>query len=215
MPFAGGSSLTARTVGAALAAKIFSKVMVSTDDPQIAEDSRKAGALVPFLRPACLADDQASSVDVLRHALTELRRLHPDEHPLAVCLLQVTSPMLEARHICEAVELFFAGGFNSLSSMVKVDQYPEWMFRAPEAGGAAVPEDSLGITCSSAAIPLRFIENGAIYLVKTDWLDQNGSLYDFSHHGCYPMSCEESVDIDTRADWDYAEFLTRRRSDKV
>ncbi|MDD3146382.1 MAG: acylneuraminate cytidylyltransferase family protein [Candidatus Riflebacteria bacterium] len=212
LPFAGGLSLTARTVQAAIAAQIFARVVVSTDDEEIAEDGRQAGALVPFLRPVALADDTASSVDVLRHAVSELRKIHPEERPVAVCLLQVTSPMLVSKHISEAVDLFLGGGFNSLSSMAKVSEFPEWMFRVEEPGGAAVPEDLAGITRPSAEILPRYIENGAIYLVKTDWLDQTGSLYDFAKHGCYAMTSEDSVDIDTRTDWDYAEFLTLRRN---
>lgn len=211
MPFAGGLSLTARKVSVALAAEVFSKVLVSTDDPNIAEDGRSAGAIVPFIRPANLADDTASSVDVLCHAVREMRQLNPGECPLAFCLLQVTSPMLSARHVGEAVKLFLAGGFNSLSSMTKVKQYPEWMFRVADSG-TAIPDDAKGIVTASAGIPGRFIENGAIYLVKADWLERNQSLYDFSNHGCYVMSCEDSIDIDTRADWDYAEFMLGYRS---
>ena len=129
MPFAGKDSLTARTVRTALASRKFSQVIVSTDDREIAEEARRAGARLPFLRPASLADDQASSLDVIKHAVQQFRLLEPAGPPLAICLMQVTSPLLKPEQVSAAVDLFLAGGFNSLSSMVAVQQYPEWMFR--------------------------------------------------------------------------------------
>lgn len=211
MPFAGGDSLTVRTIRTAIESGCFSRVLLSTDDPQIAVEGRAAGALVPFIRPDDLSGDQASSVDVLLHAVEELKKLFPEDKPTAVALLQVTSPLLSARHIAAAVETFAAGGFNSLSSMVAVDQYPEWMFRVAE-NCLATPENQEGIVCPTGRIPVRYIENGAIYLVRHDWLNEHHNIYDFARHGCYAMSAEDSVDIDTRADWEYAEFLLRRRA---
>ncbi len=210
MPFAGGESLTARTIRKAIGSGCFSRVLLSTDDPQIAADGKAAGALVPFLRPAGLSGDRASSLDVLLHAVAELKTLFPEEKPGAVALLQVTSPLLNAGHIAAAVETFLAGGFNSLSSMVAVGQYPEWMFRVGE-NHLATPESDVGIVCPTDRIPVRYIENGAIYLVSYDWLTGQRSLYDFARHGCYAMSAVDSVDIDTLSDWEYAEFLVRRR----
>ncbi len=210
MPFAGGESLTERTVRTAIASGCFARVVVSTDDPEIADAGRRAGAMVPFLRPAHLADDRASSVDVLIHAVEELHRLE-GSGPAAICLLQVTSPLLLPGHVRDAVSLFTAGGFNSLSTMTAVEQYPEWMFRVDAGSGLAIPESAAGITMPTAAIPKRCIENGALYLVKAEWLSQHGSLYDFANHGCFEMSREESVDIDTRSDWDYAEMLVTRQ----
>ena len=211
MPFAGKDSLTARTVRTALASRKFSQVIVSTDDREIAEEARRAGARLPFLRPASLADDQASSLDVIKHAVQQFRLLEPAGPPLAICLMQVTSPLLKPEQVSAAVDLFLAGGFNSLSSMVAVQQYPEWMFRIDPVTGMAVPDQPEGITRPSGAIPARFIENGALYLVRAEWFDRQGSLYDFSRHGMYLMSREDSVDIDTQTDWAYAEMLVRRQ----
>lgn len=210
MPFA-GVSLTARAVTAVLASGCFTRVMVSTDDPGIAEEARQAGALVPFLRPASLADDNASSVDVLLHATDHMLKEFAVDQPSAVCLIQATSPMLTPQHISEAVDIFAKGGFNSLSSMVAVKQFPEWMFNVNPETMLATPESPAGIISPGSAIKKRHIENGAIYLVNRGWLMETGSLYDFGNHGCFIMSSEDSVDIDTRNDWDYAEFLFKRR----
>jgi len=210
LPFCGADSLTFRTVDTAINSGCFARVLVSTDDPRIADEARRAGGMVPFMRPASLADDKAASVDVLWHSFSYLLETE-GRLPDALCLLQVTSPMLCAHHIKTAVAKFFAGNFNSLSSMTIVHQYPEWMYRVDEVGGRAVPENRTGIELPGCDIPRRFIENGALYLVKGEWFFEQRTLYDYANHGCLQMSAEDSVDIDTRSDWEYAEYLCGRR----
>jgi len=204
-----GQSLIARAVKTAVASGCFARVIVSTDDFEIANEARLAGAEIPFMRPAELADDNASSVDVLLHAVETIapNTTSPD----VVCLIQTTSPLLNITHVREAVELFDRGDFVSLSSMKLVDQQPEWMFRVDENTGLASPESPVGIVASSALLPRRFIENVAIYLVKRTWLLEERSLYNFTHHGCYVMSEVDSVDIDTSDDFARAGFEIKRR----
>lgn len=210
MPFA-GTSLTRRVVETARRCGRFCRVLVTTDDQEIAEEAKSAGAEVPFLRPASLATDTASSLDTLLHAFEYMLGAFPEDKPEAVGLLQATSPLLQARHLNEAVDVFFNGDFNSLSSMKRVTQHPEWMFYLDTVTRQATPESRSGIVSSAAELKKRFIENGAVYLVKTSWLAESKSIYDFDRHGCYEMSVEDSIDIDTRPDWDYAEFMFEKR----
>lgn len=205
-----GQSMIARAVTTACASQVFARVIVSTDDPEIAREGEQAGAEIPFLRPAKLADDTASSVDVLLHAVETLSQR--DAPPDAICLIQATSPLLSCAQIREALQLFNSGGFVSLSSMKAVTQYPEWMFRIDDKTGQASPESPCGIVAASAALPRRFIENGAIYLVRRSWLLEERSLYNFSQHGCYVMSEADSIDVDTGEDFARAEFEISRRS---
>ena len=204
-----GQSLIARAVTTALASKAFARVIVSTDDDAIAREARMAGGEVPFLRPAELAGDTASSVDVLLHAVETLAEV--SEPPATVCLIQATSPLLSCTHIREAVQLFDCGGFVSLSSMKAVTQYPEWMFRVDSKTGHAHPESPGGIVAPSGDLPRRYIENGAIYLVRRIWLLEEKSLYNFSQHGCYIMPEADSVDVDTAEDFARAQFEIERR----
>ncbi|MBU1108291.1 MAG: acylneuraminate cytidylyltransferase family protein [Candidatus Riflebacteria bacterium] len=203
-----GQSLIARAVKTALASGCFSRVLVSTDDVEIADEARRAGAEVPFMRPTELAGDAASSVDVLLHAVETLAKSSPA--PEIVALIQTTSPLLKPTHVREAVELFNRSGFVSLSSMKMVSQQPEWMFRVDQNTGLASPESPAGIVAASALLPRRFIENGAIYLVQRSWLLEERSLYNFTHHGCYTMSEADSIDIDTGEDFVRAEFEISR-----
>ena len=68
----GGKTLIARAVETAIASGLFDYVLVSTDDPAIAAEGRRAGAATPFLRPAPLAGDRAAIVDAVKDALTRL-----------------------------------------------------------------------------------------------------------------------------------------------
>jgi len=188
--------------------RCFARVIVSTDDDEIASAARIAGGEVPFMRPADLSGDNAASVDVLLHAVAILTER--EAMPGAVALIQATSPFLTSEHIRAALQLFRSGGFVSLSSMKTVNQYPEWMFRV-DANGRAMPESRGGIVAAAKSLPQRFIENGAIYLVQTAWLMAEKSLYNFSQHGCYVMSGPDSIDIDTEEDFSLAEFELKRR----
>ncbi|KAF1083182.1 MAG: hypothetical protein GQF41_0949 [Candidatus Rifleibacterium amylolyticum] len=208
LPFA-GEPLVARAVKTAIDSGCFARVIVSTDDAEIAGAAVKAGGEVPFMRPAELASDAASSVDVMLHAVSALGV--KDAVPATVALIQATSPFLSSEHIRAALQLFNCGGFVSLSSMKAVNQYPEWMFRV-DADSHAMPESPGGIVAAASALPRRHIENGAIYLVQTAWLLAEKSLYNFSQHGCYLMSEADSVDIDTAEDFAQAEFYLSRFS---
>ena len=87
----GGLPLVAHSIRAALAANELDRVIVSTDDEEIAEVARAAGARVPWLRPAELAQDTTPTEPVVRHAIEQVtaERGRPD----AVMLLQATSPV--------------------------------------------------------------------------------------------------------------------------
>ena len=204
-----GQPLIARAVSTAITSHCFARVIVSTDDDEIADAACKAGAEVPFMRPAELAGDTASSVDVLVHAIDTLG--NDGSLPDTVALIQATSPLLNCNQICSALALFASAGFVSLSSMKAVNQYPEWMFRVDEDSGRAMPESPGGIVAAAASLPKRYLENGAIYLVNTEWLLTEKSLYNFAQHGCYVMSAADSIDIDTEEDFALAQFELERR----
>lgn len=201
-----GKSLIRRAVERALAAKVFSRLIVSTDDPEIADEALSAGAEVPFLRPAALATDQAGSVDVLCHAVGELLDVSLYQEAV-ICLMQPTSPMVKAEHIQQSVKTFNQGSFTSLSTMTEVFQYPEWTFSQTKETGLVHPRFPEEFVLPGSQLKKSFIENGAVYLVKADWLMAHNSLYDLGNHGMFLMSRHDSIDIDTSQDWELAEFF--------
>jgi CMP-N-acetylneuraminic acid synthetase len=206
----GSKPLIAWGITAALASGCFERVLVSTDSPRLAELAEAAGAWVPFLRPAELASDTADSLSVLLHAVDWVEAAPEGFQAQNVALIQPTSPFLRPDHIREAVALFDSRRFTSLSSMRKVHDRPEWMFQESDHH-RGVPRELQGFTLSSAQLEPLFLENGALYLMRRDLLRKK-LMYDLKNHGMYLMSPEDSVDIDTQADWDYAEFLLGGRA---
>jgi len=113
----GGLPLLAWTCAAARDARCLTRTLVSTDDPAIAEYAVAAGVDAPFLRPAALASDTATSIDVAQHALAWLEE-HERWRVEVLVLLQPTSPMRRARHIDEAYAAL--GEADSVVSVVEV-----------------------------------------------------------------------------------------------
>jgi CMP-N-acetylneuraminic acid synthetase len=204
-----GRPLISRTISRVLATALFQAVLVTTDSPEIAEIARNAGAWVPFLRPPELSDDDASSLDVLLHAVEQTAQREPTWNPPFIALFQPTSPFLASHHITEAVRQFQTEGVKTLSSMCLVAEHPAWMFRrtAQNHGEPLHPEEFFQ---PGHALPRLYRENGALYFVSSGYLREKKSLYDLTAHGMYLMTVPDSVDIDTQSDWDYAEFMLRK-----
>ena len=123
-----GKPLIAWTIEAALAAREVDRVVVSTDDEEIAAIARKWGADVPFMRPAELASDEASGYAVVTHAIKELPE-HDD-----LILLQPTSPMRGTRQIDDFLAFAKDTGASTAVSLSKVVQHPAWMFERGQDG---------------------------------------------------------------------------------
>src|SRR5437773_10824444 len=108
-----GQPLLAWTVAAARESECVTRAVVSTDDDEIAEVTRRLGAKV-LLRPPELATDETPMRAVVEHALAELGR------PDVLVLLQPTSPLRQARHVDEAVRLLLESGAEAVVSVVEV-----------------------------------------------------------------------------------------------
>ncbi len=197
-----GRPLIGWSIAAALASDAVRRVVVSTDDPEITEVARAEGAEVPFLRPAELASDTATSVDVLRHALTECPGLD------YFVLLQPTSPLRLATDIDAAWQRMQATGAASCVSVCETSESPWLMYLQSEEGRLSrlLPEPPKGLRRQD--LPSAYRLNGAIYLARRDWFLANGRLID-ADTVALVMPPERSVDIDTRADFDLAEGLLR------
>ena len=132
-----GKPLIAHSIGHALAAETVTRTIVSTDDEEIAEAARAAGAEVPFMRPAELAQDDSRDLGVFQHALLWL---HENEgySPELVVHLRPTHPVRRVERIDEAVRALAADpSADSLRSVSAPEQTPYKMWRV--AGGYLEP----------------------------------------------------------------------------
>lgn len=196
-----GKPLIAWTIEAALRSSFLSSVVVSTDDPEIAEIARQAGAQVPFMRPTELARDETPGLDPVLHALDQLTQYD------SVLLLQPTSPLRTTEDIDGCLSLISQTRAQSVVSVTEADTHPYWTYRLNadqtmarflEAAPVARRQD----------LPPVFLLNGAMYFAKANWLRRNGSLVT-AETLAYVMSKEHSVDLDTPLDWKVAELLLK------
>src|SRR5919202_4957182 len=124
-----GKPLVAHAVAAGLAAELVDRVVCSTEDAEIAEAARQAGAEVPFLRPVELAQDAPEELPVFVHALAWLEQ-HQGWAPELVVNLRPTSPLRRPAHIDAAIRLLCESGADSVKSVCLARQHPHkmWLF---------------------------------------------------------------------------------------
>jgi N-acylneuraminate cytidylyltransferase len=96
-----GKSMIAWSIAAALKSDCFDRVIVSTDDEEIAQVARRHGAEVPFVRPAALSDDHTATIPVIRHAIEYMSE--KGQKPYQVCCIYATAPFLSAADICRGL----------------------------------------------------------------------------------------------------------------
>ncbi|CUH82399.1 cytidylyltransferase domain-containing protein [Tropicibacter naphthalenivorans] len=203
----GGVPLIAWTVRAALEASCVARVIVSTDDAEIAEAARDAGADVPFMRPADLASDTATSVDVMVHALEAV-----PGYDRAV-LLQPTSPFRTGADLDAGFALWQASpGAGGCVSVCEAAESPWLMYGSDAAGrlNRLLPEPPNGTRRQD--LPKALVLNGAFYFVDVArFLAERRFL--FADSLGFEMPVARSVDIDTAADFAEAESLLAHMSE--
>ena len=201
-----GRPLIAWTIQAAAAAKAVARVIVSTDDAEIASAAIACGAEVPFLRPPHLATDEARSVDVVEHVLACLRER--GEMPEAVVLMQPTSPLRTAADVDAAAHLFETSGGRPVVSVTRLEHPLQWVRRIGTAG-ELLPITDGPLDRSQDAEELYTL-NGALYLIGVEALLLERS---FQPPGtlAYRMPAERSIDIDEPWHLQLAEALLKDR----
>ena len=200
-----GRPLIAWTIAAALAARGIDRVVVSTDDAEIADTARAHGAEVPFMRPAALADDHASGLQVMLHALNELQAA--GEQFDFVALLQPTSPLRRTDDIEGAIARLRETRGDMVVSVCASDHPPEWANTLPP-DGALRDFFRPGIRgVRSQDLPVQYRLNGAIYLYNCRRLLETGSDIMDDNAYAYIMPRERSIDIDTALDLHIAEAI--------
>ena len=202
-----GRPLIAYTIEAAVESGIFSKVVVSTDDREIAAISAACGAEVPFIRPRELATDTANGMDVILHAVEWLKR-NESYSPETLTLLQPTSPFRDARIIKEAHELFTNKKASRLVSLCETVEHHYWMYSLSE--DRIVPVAGAYYSgCRRQDLPAAYSLNGALYMGRTEIIARERSFVGPDTIG-FIMPRIRSVDINDIFDFMLAETILER-----
>ena len=205
-----GRPLIHYTFEEALKSKLLDRIILSTDDEEIAEFARSSGIEVPFLRPAHLASDTAIMADVIQHALDWLKT-EENYSPDALLLLQPTSPLRRARHIDEALSLFEERKADSLVSLSPPQEHP-WDMVYIEADQIKFAMDKYTDLTNRQEYKSFYYINGAIYLTKIEMFMAHCNFWGGKVVPYY-MDTLDSIDVDTEADLIITDCLLRRRQE--
>lgn len=201
-----GKPLIAYTAEAALHSKRLTRVILSTEDEEIAQVGREWGLEVPFMRPVELARDDTPMLPVVQHA-TRWAESEGDTWD-AICLLQPTNPMRTAEEIDGCIELLISGGADAVVTILPVplEYHPYWVYLPDEEGQLHLSNGKESPIPRRQDLPPAYHREGSVYVTRRDILLEGNSLYGKRLLG-YRMDPERSVNIDTPSDWERAEQL--------
>lgn len=206
-----GLPLIAYTIREALKCRRITRLVVSTEDPEIADVAKKFGAQVPFLRPAELATDKTPSKDCLQHAVRFVEAEEGRAYDFIVELM-CTNPLKTVEDIDAVVDKLVATGAESVIGMARLyDQHPARVkrivddrivdFCVPEPDGAMRQDLQ----------PPAYIRNGSIYAMRRDALMVMDRRYGTKDSRPYVFPDDRTVNIDSEADWHAAEAMMKKR----
>lgn len=215
-----GRPLIWYTITEAKRSRLVDRVIVTTEDLEIATVSGECGAEVPFLRPAELASDSASDLEVFQHCL---QWLHENEGclPDLVVHLRPTAPLRRAEHIDAAIELMKNSppDVDAIRSVTTAPVHPLKMWRiTDDLLQPFVPGDIYGIpepyNLPRQVLPLAFIQNGSVDVIRARVILKQNSMTG-SRIRPLVMPESESVNIDSPIDWAMAERRMQQRGESA
>jgi len=201
-----GKPLIAWTIEQALASKYLDILIVSTEDKEIADISKKYGAEISFMRPKELAKDNAKGIDVVLHVIDWLKENDKRKQYDLLMLLQSTSPLRTKEDIDKAIELLFLKEAKAIVSVCEVDHHPLWANTLPENGCMKNFIRKEIMNKNRQELPVYYRLNGAIYLAYCDYIREQKSFLG-SETFAYIMPKERSIDIDDDIDFRLAKIL--------
>jgi len=208
-----GKPLIAYTIEAAKGSQLLTRLVTSTDDPEIALMAQSLGSEV-IKRPASLAQDTTPTLPVIQHVLQFLNQ-REHYHPDVTVLLQPTTPLRTSHHIDEALGLLENAHADSVVSVSLVPGHynPYWQFIIQDGELRLFTGQPLGqIITRRQDLPETYTRNGAIYAFKTILIFEQGNIYG-DRCVAYVMHAEDSVNIDSEQDlWLAERLLLQRRS---
>lgn len=204
-----GKPVIAWSIEAARGARCVDDLVVSTDDATIAEIAGRFGARVPFLRPAELASDTTSSIDVIEHAIKHLAAYGKTFDYLV--LIEPTSPLRESSDIDAAMERLVASDAESIVSVCRAESvHPAFMYRKDKTD-RLVPfteQQPEGLRRQEIE-PLYFLE-GTIYASRVSTLLERRTFYHDATIG-YEVPKWKSPEIDDIVDFLLVEAIIKHR----
>jgi len=198
-----GLPIIAYSIRTALASGLFQRVVVTTDDEEIAAVARQYGAETPFMRPQALSGDYAGTMEVVQHALGEIEKL--GETPAFACCIYATAPFLQPNYLREGLHLLDRHADKSFAFSVTTFDFPVQRALRVTADGALdamYPEFRLA---RSQDLDTAWHDAGQFYWGRSDAWRRGDTLFS---PVALPVALPRHLvlDIDTLEDWQRAEW---------
>jgi pseudaminic acid cytidylyltransferase len=198
-----GQPMLAWPIAAAKASRLFDQIVVSTDDPEIAAIARASGAQTPFERPAELADDHATTLVVMQHAIRTL-----EEAIGYACCIYPTAPMLKPDYLQKGIEALEARSDKAFALGVTRFEFPVQRALRVGADGAVEALYPQFRQTRSQDLEETYHDAGQFCWGRAEaWLDGVAVFSSATLPVILPRSAVQ--DIDTPEDWEIAEQLFR------
>lgn len=204
-----GKPLIAHSIEVARKCNYIDRVIVTTDDKEIADISMEYGAEVPFIRPEHLASDEATTIDVLKHAIDFLEKEQSDVPNIV--LLQPTSPLRSLEDLNKALELYHHNKQEVVISVCEAQTHPYLLKKIRE--DSIVDFIEKPIVTRRQDFPNVYELNGAIYICSKENIEK-GYIYK-DRAIPFIMNRENSVDIDDEVDFLLAEAIMNKRGESI
>lgn len=200
-----GKPIIAYSIEIALESDLFDEVMVSTDDPEIADVAKKYGAKVPFMRSKENADDYATTVDVLVEVLQAYQK--QGKYFENGCCIYPTAPLIKASFIESGYKKLTDSNFSTVFPVVEFSYPIQRSLKLNEKGKAEMNWSEY-LETRSQDLPKAYHDAGQFYLFKVEELLKEKKLFG-KNSGAIVLPSTSVQDIDTEEDWKLAEMKAR------
>ena len=207
--FVFGKPLIVRAIECGLKCSYIDHLIVSTDCTKIAAVAKDSGAEIPFMRPNELAKDETPMLPVLEHAVLKTEE-HYAEQVNCLILLDPTAPLRKLDDLTGAFNLFMNEDCDAVVSASVARRNPYFnMVQKKKTYYTLIGNSKESIGRRQDA-PQVYDMNASIYIWKREALIINDSVFT-NKTSLYLMPEERSVDIDTKLDWDFVEYILKKR----
>ena len=205
-----GKPMIQYAINACKESEIFSEIMVSTDDEEIANISKRYGASVPFMRSEKTSDDFSNTYDVLEEVINNYKK--NDKIYDYLCCIYPCVPFLSGNTLRNAFNNLIKTENNALQPVCRYPSPVEWAMKIEN--GMLVPNDRNAQLIRSQDLIPKYYDAGMFYFLKTKTILEEKSLVP-KNTMAYVMDEIEVQDIDTPEDWEIAELKYKLIKEKI
>jgi len=212
LPFL-GKPLIAWTIECALESQVAESLVLSTDDPEIAQVGEKAGVQVPFIRPPELAKDETPTAPVAQHALRLMEKENNQEYEYVI-ILEPTSPARGPEHVQGAMQLLVETGADSVSGISEVPHhYSSQKIFKKSAENLITGINDIPISDMihrRQDLPIEYAFNGIVWACRAELLrNKKPSIWGQRNLG-FVIDPKYAIDLDTSLDWGIGELRMQK-----